>query len=231
MKNRFMIMAAAALLFSLSACGVYTNQDTIPGKWDLAITSVNGITGKPLFQTTYQFEKDKTCTITVFGTNLEFHYTWSIQPKTKKIILTMNGINLEKVYSYIIPDQNTLLLIDSSDNTNRLIRIPQSKGSGSGKMDLKKNQTAFVEEIKGKLNEWNQVIDKMEKKSVKMKGDLKKEFDKEITALKSKRDELNVKILQVQKSADNSWEKFKDDAESARLKFQKSIVDFQNKYQ
>jgi predicted nucleic acid-binding Zn-ribbon protein len=104
-----------------------------------------------------------------------------------------------------------------------------SKNSGTSSNNLNKSSTSnsYVEDLKTKLDEWNTDIVTLEGRADKFKGKVKADYEKELSTLRGQRDDIRLKLEQIQKSADNSWENIKEDLEKSRIKLQKSISNVQ----
>jgi hypothetical protein len=139
----FPILIASALLWT--GCGKTANNvpaigktivdklfigPVIIGKWKVATSSTyNGKTSEPVFTTIYRFRQDKTCVLTSFNGNMEVKYQWEV--KDNVVSLVLPNIRLTKSFTYYILDNDDILLIDFTGNTNHLVRMRADHDDGS----------------------------------------------------------------------------------------------------
>lgn len=225
MKKIMILWATVASVLFFAGCGnnnVAVNPSLI-GKWKLTTNAVyNNLSTIPVYPTIYIFRQDKTVSIATYGSKDNANYTWT-GAKDNKIALTMPDIKVTKVYGYNLPDDNTLVLVDPTGNTNYLTRI---------QMNDKENSTkySFVEGLNTKLAEWNSDIVKLERKATRFNGKVKANYKKELTNLHRQRDEIVKNLAKIKRTADNSWVDFKDDVERTSDDLQKSISNIQVRF-
>jgi hypothetical protein len=74
---------------------------------------------------------------------------------------------------------------------------------------------AYVEEIKGKIDNWNLEIDKFQAKTDIAKAKAQAQYLKHIEELKGKRKEVEAKLDEIQRSSETAWEDVKAGADKA----------------
>lgn len=72
-----------------------------------------------------------------------------------------------------------------------------------------KNKEAYIQKLHAKIDEWNADIDKLKAKADQVEADSKIEYQKQMQALKSKRDEIEKKVSEISRSGENAWEDLK----------------------
>jgi uncharacterized coiled-coil DUF342 family protein len=89
---------------------------------------------------------------------------------------------------------------------------------------------AYTEKFKAKLDDWNADIDRLQAKANGAQEEVLVSYNKQIEALKSKRDELKGKMTELQQRGDDAWEDMReglgtawkvlgDSIESAKARF------------
>ena len=78
-----------------------------------------------------------------------------------------------------------------------------------------KNKEAYIQKLHAKIDEWNAEFDRLKAKADQVETDSKIEYQKQIQALKSKRDEIEKKVSEISRSGENAWEDFKAGADRA----------------
>ena len=68
---------------------------------------------------------------------------------------------------------------------------------------------AYVQKLHAKIDEWNADIDRLKAKADQVEADSKIEYQKQIQALKNKRDEIEKKISEISRSGENAWKDLK----------------------
>lgn len=71
------------------------------------------------------------------------------------------------------------------------------------------NKEAYIQKLHAKIDEWNADIDKLKAKADQVEADSKIEYQKQMQALKSKRDEIEKKVSEISRSGENAWEDLK----------------------
>jgi len=81
------------------------------------------------------------------------------------------------------------------------------------------NKDEYLEKLKSQYDEWNYKwnieLNKLEAKAQKAETTVKKEYEKKISDLYQKRDEMQVKFKELQESGEGAWEDLKDGTEKA----------------
>jgi len=81
----------------------------------------------------------------------------------------------------------------------------------------------YVTKLKGKLDEWNEDIDKLEAKAEHVKEDVKEKYAEEIETVKKQRDVVKQKTMELVESGEEAWEELKTGVESAWKKLTEAI--------
>lgn len=85
------------------------------------------------------------------------------------------------------------------------------------------DKTSYVEGMKATLDNWNSDILKLEGNITKFKGKTRSDYKKELSKLRAGRADIKQKLEKIQGSADNSWEKIKNDVEASKIELEKAI--------
>lgn len=78
-----------------------------------------------------------------------------------------------------------------------------------------KDKDAYVQELHTKIDEWNADIDKLKAKADQVEADSRIEYQKQVQALKSKRDDIEKKVSEISRSGEDAWEDLKAGADLA----------------
>jgi uncharacterized coiled-coil DUF342 family protein len=79
-----------------------------------------------------------------------------------------------------------------------------------------KNKEAFVQKLHAKIDEWNADIDRLKAKADQLEADSRIEYQKQIEALKNKRNEIEKKLSELSRSGEGAWEDLKTGIDLAR---------------
>ncbi len=74
---------------------------------------------------------------------------------------------------------------------------------------------AYVQKLKGKLDEWNTEIDKLQAKSEQIKADAKDKYQKHMDELMAHKKEVETKLAQVGKAGEGAWQDLKGGMDKA----------------
>ena len=74
---------------------------------------------------------------------------------------------------------------------------------------------AFHEQMKTRLSEYNDDIDKLQAKVEALGGDAKAKAEQQMTELRQKRDDVSKKLQDLSSSSGNAWEQLKSGIEAA----------------
>ena len=72
-----------------------------------------------------------------------------------------------------------------------------------------KNKDAYVQKLHAKIDEWNADIDKLKAKAAQLEADSRIEYQKQIDALKTKRNEIENKLSELSRSGEGAMEDIK----------------------
>jgi predicted nucleic acid-binding Zn-ribbon protein len=78
-----------------------------------------------------------------------------------------------------------------------------------------KNKEAYVQKLHAKIDEWNADFDRLKAKADQVEADSRIEYQKQIQALKSKRDDIEKKVSEISRSGEDAWEDLKAGADLA----------------
>ena len=93
-----------------------------------------------------------------------------------------------------------------------------------------KNKEVYVQKLHAKIDEWNADIDKLKAKADQLEADSRIEYEKQIEALKNKRNEIEKKLSEFSRSGeaaledlkagiDLAWESMNEAIKSATARF------------
>ena len=88
-------------------------------------------------------------------------------------------------------------------------------------MGLRKD--AYVDEIKWKIDKWNEEIQEFQSKAVKIKADSQALSQREIEEIRAKRVELETKITELQHAGAGDWEFMKNGVDTAGKALEEAI--------
>jgi uncharacterized coiled-coil DUF342 family protein len=74
---------------------------------------------------------------------------------------------------------------------------------------------AYVKKVQAKLDEWNAEIDKLEAKARAAQADAQIDLQQRVAELRSKRDEMTVKLQRLRDATEGAWEDLKAGLELA----------------
>lgn len=88
----------------------------------------------------------------------------------------------------------------------------------------------FIETVKGKLDEVNQEIDRLETKAKEASGDAERKYRQQLDDIREKRDELKQKLTDLRAASEAQFDKLKLEAEHAWKAFQNSVSYFKSHF-
>ena len=74
---------------------------------------------------------------------------------------------------------------------------------------------AYVQKMKGQLDEWNAEIDKLQAQAEQKKGDAKLAYEQQINSLRQQRDDAQARLAGLQDSTGEAWEQLKAGVDEA----------------
>ena len=80
---------------------------------------------------------------------------------------------------------------------------------------MSEKRDAFVQKVKGKIDEWNAEIDRLSARAEQAEAEARMEYENEIASLESYRDDARKKLDKLHKAGEGAWEDFKAGAEMA----------------
>lgn len=101
---------------------------------------------------------------------------------------------------------------------DRLDRLERTRGRAEppnpaeGDMNTREE---YIQKLKSKLDEWDADLATLEAKAEKAEGDLKKEYGKQIEAIKERRQEAMDKLDEVRSASEDAWEDLKEGMETS----------------
>lgn len=87
----------------------------------------------------------------------------------------------------------------------------------------------YVEKMKKQLDAWSTDIDELQVKANLAKAELKTKYEEQIADLRRKRAEGEAKLGQVQRAAEDSWEKLKGETEKALGALKGAVNEFKSR--
>jgi uncharacterized coiled-coil DUF342 family protein len=88
----------------------------------------------------------------------------------------------------------------------------------------------FIAKMKGRLDEWNQEIDKFEEMIAKVKADIKGVYQTQIDEMRRKRREGDRKLEQIRAAGEGTWEQLKTETEHAWIAMKDALAAFKASY-
>ncbi|TVS11844.1 MAG: hypothetical protein EA419_06880 [Wenzhouxiangella sp.] len=88
----------------------------------------------------------------------------------------------------------------------------------------------FIETLKGKLDELNEDMDRLEKRAQDASGDLEKKYEEQLQDMREKRAELKNKISELRAASEAQFDRLKLEAEHAWKAFQNSVNYFRSHF-
>jgi phage host-nuclease inhibitor protein Gam len=85
--------------------------------------------------------------------------------------------------------------------------------------------------MKSKLDDWNDDLDRMKAGMDDTKASAKKRYDKQIEALREKRQEAEQKLEAIKAGTEDSWVDLKDEVERFWTAFKDSATQFKSHYE
>jgi chromosome segregation ATPase len=74
---------------------------------------------------------------------------------------------------------------------------------------------AYLQKLKGQLDEWNADIDKLEARAAQASGEAKLKMEQQMTSLRQQRAEAKARLTEVQGATDDAWEQLKKGLDDA----------------
>jgi chromosome segregation ATPase len=74
---------------------------------------------------------------------------------------------------------------------------------------------AYLQKLKGQLDEWNAEIDKLEARAAQATGDARLTLEEQMTSLRRQRGEAKARLAQLQGATDDAWEQLKTGLDEA----------------
>ncbi len=68
---------------------------------------------------------------------------------------------------------------------------------------------AYIQKMHAKIDEWNRDIDKLNAKTNQVEANARIEYQKQIEALKRKRNDIEEKLSKMSRSGEHAWEDLK----------------------
>lgn len=112
----------------------------------------------------------------------------------------------------------TMLAKGMEQLNDRLDRLEKTRGKAEtpkpvgGDMNTREE---YIQKLKSKLDEWNDDLATLETKAEKAEGDLKKEYSKQIEAIKERRQEAMRKLDELRSASEDAWEDLKEGIETS----------------
>ena len=88
----------------------------------------------------------------------------------------------------------------------------------------------FIEMLKGKLDDLNEDMERLEKRAQEASGDLEKKYEEQLAEMRQRRTELKQKISELRASSEAQFDRLKLEAEHAWKAFQNSVNYFRSHF-
>jgi len=80
----------------------------------------------------------------------------------------------------------------------------------------------YVDKLKRQLDEWNAAIDKLEQRAGELKTEARERYQARLAALRAKRQEIQLKLKDIQTAGESAWDAIKASVEVARTEFKRA---------
>ncbi len=88
----------------------------------------------------------------------------------------------------------------------------------------------FIDSLKGKLDELNEDVERLEKRAQEASGDLEKKYEEQLAEMREKRAEMKHKLDELRAAGEAQFDKLKLEAEHAWKAFQNSVSYFRSHF-
>ncbi|WP_028574419.1 hypothetical protein [Desulfonatronovibrio hydrogenovorans] len=93
---------------------------------------------------------------------------------------------------------------------------------------------AYVQKIKGKIDEWNAELDRLSAKADQAEGEARIKYQRQMEELQQKQNDLNDKLEKLKGAGDSAWEELKEGIERSwetwKHSFAKAKSEFKKGY-
>ena len=76
----------------------------------------------------------------------------------------------------------------------------------------------YIEKLDAKLDKWNAYLNKLEKKSKELNGEIQRSFEQKLEDIRSRRDVVLAKLGQIKSAAEGTWTNLREETRDARKK-------------
>lgn len=88
----------------------------------------------------------------------------------------------------------------------------------------------FIESLKGRLDDLNSEMDKLEKKAREASGEAEKKYEAQLKEAREKREQMQNKLNELRAAGEAQFEKLKLEAEHAWKAFENSVQYFRSHF-
>jgi len=88
----------------------------------------------------------------------------------------------------------------------------------------------FIEMLKGKLDDLNEDMERLEKRAQDASGDLEKKYEEQLAEMREKRTEMKNKITELRAASEAQFDRLKLEAEHTWKAFQNSVSYFRSHF-
>ncbi|MGY6587967.1 MAG: sll1863 family stress response protein [Wenzhouxiangella sp.] len=88
----------------------------------------------------------------------------------------------------------------------------------------------FIESLKGRLDDLNSEMEKLEKKAEDASGKVEQRLEEQLADMREKRDQMRNKLAEVRAASEAQFERLKLEAEHAWKAFQNSVNYFRSHF-
>lgn len=99
-----------------------------------------------------------------------------------------------------------------------------------GKQLMTEKRDEFVQNLKDKMDEWNEEINRLEIKIEQTEGEAREEYEKQLEKLQEKRAELKRKKEELLQASEDAWHELKDGVENAWSGLEQAILAAKSKF-
>jgi len=95
---------------------------------------------------------------------------------------------------------------------------------------MKETRDAYVERLKGKLDEWNAAIDRMSARGREIKAESRAEYERLLGELRAKRADAQEKLSRVGSAAEGAWQELRAGADKVWKELHETVERFRSRF-
>ena len=89
---------------------------------------------------------------------------------------------------------------------------------------------AYIDKIQARLNEWDAEIEKLTAQADEAGADARIRYQKQVSELKERQKEAQLKLDDMRKSGEDAWEDMKAGVENAWMSMEKAVKDATSRF-